>query len=351
MSAVAMPEGTVRAGPLSVVVETLSGFGADIGPVLGAAGMSEDSFSNPERAIAVSDAARLLELCAARTGCAYFGLLAGQKVGPSHLGNVGSVLGNAPTVGAALQGLVLSLHLNGHAGVPVLCVREETAELSFTFYSYIATGSRHVADFAVAVGFNLMRALCGPGWSPLAMLLAHTAPSERHAYAQVFGVAVDFDTERNAIVFPARWLLHRPERTTSQPANEAVDPEISQRALDLVVRSRRAVIAAIVEGDASVEHVAALIGMSRRSLNRRLAAERTSIRELIQDVRFRVARQLLADTRLCLEDVAATLGYAESSTFTRAFHGWAGVPPSAWRAHYHDAEQELVSFGRRLASG
>jgi AraC-like DNA-binding protein len=72
--------------------------------------------------------------------------------------------------------------------------------------------------------------------------------------------------------------------------------------------------------------------MHPRMLNRRLEAEGTTFRQLLNQARFEVARQLLAGTKVQVTDLALALGYADTSSFSRAFQRWSGVAPSDWRA-------------------
>ena len=76
--------------------------------------------------------------------------------------------------------------------------------------------------------------------------------------------------------------------------------------------------------------VAKAFGMAERSLRRQLSQEQVSFRSLLEGVRFRRARELLA-TRLPVDEIARQLGYAESSSFIHAFQRWAGQSPAAYR--------------------
>ena len=91
--------------------------------------------------------------------------------------------------------------------------------------------------------------------------------------------------------------------------------------------------ARVVFPDISLEAVASELSMHPRTLNRRLHAEGKSFRELINEARFDVARQLLAGTRMDVADIALALGYADPSGFTHAFQRWSGVAPSEWRTN------------------
>ena len=72
--------------------------------------------------------------------------------------------------------------------------------------------------------------------------------------------------------------------------------------------------------------------MHSRTLSRRLEAFGTSYQALLDEGRFEIARQMLADTELEVGQIAAALDYADASAFTRAFRRWSGTTPGQWRA-------------------
>ncbi len=78
--------------------------------------------------------------------------------------------------------------------------------------------------------------------------------------------------------------------------------------------------------------VAAALFLSVRTLSRRLNAEGTSFRALVDDVRRSRSEHLLGRTRMTTEQIAARLGYAESASFIRAFRRWNGCPPQEFRS-------------------
>jgi AraC-like DNA-binding protein len=82
----------------------------------------------------------------------------------------------------------------------------------------------------------------------------------------------------------------------------------------------------------AVEKIAKSLGMSPRTLQRRLEELGTTYQVLLDDVRRRSARRLLTSTDLDATEVAFLLGFEEVNSFTRAFHGWEGTTPTRWRA-------------------
>ena len=81
----------------------------------------------------------------------------------------------------------------------------------------------------------------------------------------------------------------------------------------------------------SSDEVARLFAISPRALRLRLRSDATSFQQLLDQVRFAVARQLLQNTQLAMSEVAAALRYADLPGFSRAFRKWAGMSPRDWR--------------------
>jgi AraC-like DNA-binding protein len=83
----------------------------------------------------------------------------------------------------------------------------------------------------------------------------------------------------------------------------------------------------------SAEDMADLLAVHRRTLSRRLKDSGAGYRDIPNEIRFEIARQLLRDTEVPLGQIAAALDYSEASAFTRAFRRWSGETPTAWRSH------------------
>ena len=91
----------------------------------------------------------------------------------------------------------------------------------------------------------------------------------------------------------------------------------------------RVVITQRLAGGAPMPHVAAALGLTERTLRRRLVAEGTTYRRLVDEVRQSLAEELLATARLSVAEVAVRLGYAEASSFILAHRRWTGRTPGA----------------------
>jgi AraC-like DNA-binding protein len=74
-----------------------------------------------------------------------------------------------------------------------------------------------------------------------------------------------------------------------------------------------------------------LLGVSVRALSGRLEENGTSFKQIVEDVRFEMAKQLIQNTDMPLRDISERLDYSEISAFTRAFSRWSGIAPGNWR--------------------
>ena len=327
--------GTVRAASLARVPDVLAGFGVALDPLLDEAGLPRTLLDDAETPVELSRGIRLLALAAERTGCPHVGLLCGQSLPIEALGIVGQVARNANDVGTGLRGLILNLHLHGHAFVPVLTVTAGLAEFVLRLAPDVDENTDPAVDLGMAIAWTVLRTLCGPDWKPVEVSLARRAPAGREAYDRCFGAPVQFGREHNAIAFPATWLgqrVHGANLARRKLLERELAVMAQQNRLPVVATARRAVVAGLTLGDVSVEAGAARVGLHHRTLNRRLAREGTSVFELLKQERYRIARDLLANTPLPVSEVAATLLYASIGSFTRAFQAWSQHSPSDWRA-------------------
>jgi AraC-like DNA-binding protein len=96
-------------------------------------------------------------------------------------------------------------------------------------------------------------------------------------------------------------------------------------------------------GAAQMEGLAAELGMAPRTLHRHLAAEGTSFRQLLDEVRQALAEEMLAH-RMTVDEVAERLGYSEASSFAHAFKRWKGISPRTYRGQTADASRPRPPF-------
>ncbi|CAH1670021.1 AraC family transcriptional regulator [Chelatococcus asaccharovorans] len=327
--------GYIHLGVAKEIVPVLQDFGVDPHPVIREAGLDPSLFDDVTNVISHAALGRLLTLSVARTNCPHFGLLVGQRATILSLGLVGRLMQHCETMGDALRSLVANLSIQNRGAVPALSISDGMALFTFSVYQPETASADQISDGALAVAVNAIRSLCGADWNPGEVLLPRKAPKDVTPYKRHFRAAVRFNQESATLSFPVgdldlripgadpmlRVVLEeRVHQLKGRPGTEFSDD--IRRLLRMRLTTHRC----------SAEEIALLLAMHRRTLSRRLRGCGIGYRTIANEIRFEIARQLLADTKMPLGQIAATLGYSEASAFTRAFRRWSGQPPTLWRA-------------------
>jgi AraC-like DNA-binding protein len=334
-----LPPGYIHLGVVKEIVPVLHGLGFDPDPLIRAAGLDPALFDDGANVIPFAALGRLLTLGVAHTHCPHLGLLTGQRATILSLGLVGRLMLHSETVGDALRVLVSNLSIQNRGAVPGLAVTGDAALFSYSIYQREVKSTDQIADGAIAVEANALRALCGSEWNPTEVLLPRAAPADREPYRRYFRAPVRFDQEVAALVFPARDLDRRiagADPVLRDMLEERIQHLKTPPESELADHIRRLLRTRLTRNRCSAEDIADLLKMHRRTLTRHLKDSGMGYRGIANEVRFEIARQLLEDTEVPLGQIAAALGYSEASAFTRAFRRWSGQTPTAWRADDHE---------------
>lgn len=339
-------EGSLRLGPLLGLPAVIADFGLDPEELFAEADIDIGLFSDPENTIPFRDLGRLLAHGLERSGCPHLGLLVGQRSGLDALGVVGQLAAQCPNVGTAIENIILYLHLHDRGAIPSLWVSGDRAVLAYTIYRPDVPGIEQIYDGALAITLNAMKGMVGPSFDASEVRLCRPRPADIEPYWRHFRCRLTFGAEHSALIFPAS-TLERPLGGANPLVRRKIVEELealeAQGSWDLAAQLRRVLrkllIAAATPGATSLERIADLFAIHRRTLNRRLKAQGTSFRELIDDSRYDIARQLLRDTRIPVLEIASALDYADAAAFTRAFRRWSGTTPAAWRSAHGSHEQ------------
>jgi AraC-like DNA-binding protein len=293
-----VPEGQQRVGALVEAPSLIRELGADPAEVAASVGLDLAELRDPENSIPFSAAVRLLQAAAVRTGCAHFGLLLGQRNDTRSLGLVGRLMRSAPTWGRAAMDLVDNQHRYVRGGAPYMVARDGVVWFGYAIHQPGIEGVDQFCDGVAAVGFNMMRELCGA--LPDEVLLARKPPADTRPYRRFFRVPVRFDAEQWGLVFPDN-ELERPVPGADSRERAILEKSVADywalalpNVADQVVRTLRP---RVLFGEVTLAAAARRLAMHPRALNRRLQAEGTTFRKLLNEARFEVAVQLLQGTR------------------------------------------------------
>ncbi|MFO1386714.1 MAG: AraC family transcriptional regulator ligand-binding domain-containing protein [Chitinivorax sp.] len=262
------------------------------------------------------------------------GLHLGASITPAHLGPLGYVLAASSNASAALQRYLRYQRLV-HDVSPV---RYELSgdELILEWNDDSRAIGPHANQCGLAALVQFARQIAAPDTTPLAVYFVEPAPANPAPYADFFGCPVSFEQPATRIRFAASLLqqpLRQPDATLATLLQGQVDALLAALPQQdhLLNDIRRRLSRRLLQGEPALEHIAADLHLSGRTLRRRLQQQGWHFRQLLEDTRRHLAEDYLRDPRLTLPDVALLLGYSEQSAFNRAFRRWTGQTPRMWQ--------------------
>ena len=173
-------------------------------------------------------------------------------------------------------------------------------------------------------------------FSPKAVYFKHQSPGDLSAHEAYFGCPVHFAADRDALEVSDE-LLSVPNRLGDPSISDFfelhLEKELAELSDDqgLERRVRIQISQLLSEGTPTVAAVADRLGMSGRTLQRRLSEQGYAFQDLVDEARKELAERLLRRTDYALAEVAFLTGFSEQSTFTRAFKRWRGQTPATFR--------------------
>jgi AraC-like DNA-binding protein len=321
-----------RSAGLTGVVELCREAGVDAYELAAAVGLPAEALSEPDLRVSVDRMNRLIELAAERTGIEDFGLRLAEGRRISNMGPVGLIIRDQPTVRDAVSAYARYQWLQNDAYAVTL---EEFGDQGVLRIIGPPRQGRQAQELAVAVAVRTIKAFLGDAWRPLEVWLTHAAPARLDSYRRVLGVVPRFDQDAMAVA------LRRADLDAAVPsADPAMARQVAlylerltrERSVALRARVADLIVALLPEGKCSVAQVASRLGMDRRTLHRRLAAEGVTFTQILDDTRRSLAMSLLTDSDRPLQNVADLLGFSSLSAFAHWFRRHFGQPASAYRA-------------------
>jgi len=168
------------------------------------------------------------------------------------------------------------------------------------------------------------------------------APKHRDLLEEHFGCRVKFKAEQNALVFQNR-DLDRPFITHNDDLLEALGAKLesdlaqSKADADVCEMVKRTLKRSLAGRRPALQEIARDLGMSTRTLQRKLGESGMTFQQVVEETRRELARHYLFQSTVELNGVAFLLGYEDTNSFFRAFQNWEGTTPGEWRASHSAA--------------
>lgn len=288
-----------------------------------------------ETTIHLSALRALYEDVAQALGDPHVGLSMAQAVPRGSYGVAEFVVRSASVLRAAFENFVRLTALVSPGLRFAFEERGDDATLSVSIPLRGPEPSHHPDEYVVGILVTHLR-LLSPGVRLSRVWFVHPRPPASEAVEAFFGCPVTWDAPSSGFVVP-RTALDAPV-PTGDPALHAWLSATAERALaqrprstELAATLRHHLTEALGQGEPSIERVAVRMHLSARTLQRRLADLQTNFQEVLDGVRYDLARGYLGDRRLDVSQVAYLLGYSDLRAFNRAFKRWTGAMPTQWR--------------------
>jgi AraC-like DNA-binding protein len=284
--------------------------------------------------VPLAAAGRLFEKLAAATGEPLVGLRAAQHVGPAAFDLLRYTGASSPSFGDALRQLVRWFPVLNTAARAQLSTVGGAARLACTSGPLSLVGSQS-GEYVIACTLWGLREIVRDPLRPLRIELRHRRHAPDADYRRILDCPVTFDLGEDAIVFPVEVLV-LPTRQPDPTLNALLGRHLQEvekrrpKTERFVDQVEHAIVAELGQGPLTMARAARRLGTSARTLQRRLAGERTTFRRVLDGIRENLARSYLGTPGVTIAEVAFLLGFADVPTFHRAFRGWTGQTPGAY---------------------
>ena len=328
--------GTAIATAGRILWRMLERRGIDPAPLFKEEGLDPGSLDNPLVRYPVKEATRVWTRASEMLGDPAFGLTIANVWQPSDFHALGCAFMASTTLRDALNRLVRYNPVVYDVISYSLAERGDRAILTYNPVHGKLDEPAILEDTRWAVVLDACRRVCGTDLNPLEVTFWHSGPeSTMDAFLEYFRCPLRFGEAVASMTFPVEVLDKRLPAANRELAL-AQDRTLSDYAAmlqrdDIVSRTKLAISDNLPSGNFTSEAVAAELHMSPRSLQRKLSAENTTFRKLVEAVRQELAESYLADGNTPLMEISYLLGFSAQSAFSRAFKRWTGSTPQEFR--------------------
>jgi AraC-like DNA-binding protein len=319
------------------LVEQSEAWGVPRGQLLREAGLRPRDITDPDARISIAKLADLWRAIIFHFPGPDLGVRLGSAFDIRKGGLVGYLSLHSPDLRTALERLVRFSRILNEAVRPRFRSEGERHSLSWVPSPYFRPYPQ-VVDWALSALLTSLRQTTGTDFQPVEVRFPYDEPRPvPPTHLSHFGSALRFKCHEAGLVFSTDQLaleLESADTELSVYLERHAQHVLEGMSLgeDLVERVRGQIWDDFRRGRPTVEGIAVAMGMSARSLQRRLHAEGTSFAGLRDDMLSHLATSMLRDRDLAIHEIAFLLGYSEPSTFYRAFRRWQKTSPVAYRA-------------------
>ena len=308
----------------------------DLDVLLKQSGLTSRQIQNAYLRIDVKQQIRFLNLVASMLPDEMLGFRLGQEFDLRELGLLYYVQASSDSLGEALRRLARYSALSNE-GVQIRYLGDKRLLVRFEYVGVARREDRHQIEFFVTALVRICRHLTGRRLLPIGVKLVHRRAETSSEFKAFFGCDVRFGRNIDEVVYPGS-----AKGLPSVNADPYLNVLLEKYCNDALAKRRtlakswrlsveNAIAPLLPHGRADISSVAEQLGVSRRTLARRLAAEGLTFAGALDALRFDLAKRYLQEPRLPISQIAWLLGYGATSAFDHAFKRWSGQAPRKMR--------------------
>jgi AraC-like DNA-binding protein len=310
--------------------------GKDVATVLSKVGLTLQEANDPAVRLEVPTQIKILELVAEELKDDLLGFHLARSFELRRIGLLYYVCASSEQLAEALRNGARFSRINNE-GVRLQVAIGQTTTVALEYVNVDRRTDKHQAEFWLVALVRICRQLTDSRLAPLRLKVRHFRDSTAAELRAFLGCEVEFSAGADEVVFPRQFaslpivshdrflntlLLHYAEEALARrlPARGSFRAEIERVLTQLLPHGR-----------AGASEVARKLGMSPRTLSRKLREQNATYAEILDSFRAALARRYLAERELPVSEIAWLLGYQELSSFTHAFKRWTGSTPRQFR--------------------
>ena len=306
---------------------------APVASLLRRANLSIEQAKNPRLRIPVKDQIKFLNLVAEELHDEFLGIHLAQTTDLRELGLLYYVMASSDSLGEALR-RVSRYSTIQNEGVRISYRAGKTVTVTYEYFGVARRLDRHQIEFFITMLVRICRTLSGLALTPSRIKVMHHRPHLLSEFRQLLGPNVEFSCDADELVYPGS--IARTPCTNADPYLNALLERYCEEALarrrkrsaTWQMKVENAIVPLLPHGQAHISTIATELGVSRRTLARRLAAEGLTFRKVLDDLRFDLTKRYLREEDLPISEIAWLLGYRETSALSHAFKRWTGRTPT-----------------------
>jgi AraC-like DNA-binding protein len=322
--------------------------GIDVAPLMVKAGVTRQQVEEDNVWLPVQGQITLLELIADALHDDLLGFHLARDYDPREAGLLHYVLNSSDLLGDALR-RVERYSTIVNQGISLRLREGKEIAVTLKYVGVERLSDRHQIEFWVAALVRGCRRLTGRRLLPSSVRLVHRRKGGAPELDAFMGCDVDFGADTDEIAFPGM---------AQQMPVVSADPYLNKLLIKYCEEARshrgasqgtfrvgleNTIAPLLPHGKARMDEIADRLGMSPRTLARRLAAEGLTFAGVLNELRADLAQRYLQDDDLAISQIAWLLGYREVSTFSHAFKRWTGRTPRQARSQENAAQPESAT--------